>query len=426
MSTKNFFKWLYFGLHIKRWLALILIGVIFMALGIAYLLKEAYLIITFPEWVSTFTLQWLPRWIRGLLFMGFATFITIFGAWKLNQSVIKTLLPDVKHNKVLDSIYETQTLKVGPKIAVIGGGTGMSMLLRGLKNYTSNLTAIITVADDGGSSGRLRKDLNILPPGDIRACISALASAEPLMTELFEYRFETKNEELSGHSLGNLLIAGMAEVTGSMENGIEAISKVLDVKGRILPATLEDINISADLNNGKSIEGESNIGNQNEPIQQISIEPANPIAYHEAVQAIEEADAVVIGPGSLFTSIIPNLLIPGIIKALHNTKGTKIFITNVATQLAETNSFSAFDHFQALCRHIENDKLIDIVLVNNEFTNIPLPEEFQAEPVLIDIDNFPNNVRIIQKKLVNEENRYHHDSILLAKAIIEIIYNNSK
>jgi hypothetical protein len=161
MSTKNFFKWLYFGLHIKRWLALILIGVIFMALGIAYLLKEAYVVIAFPEWVSTFTLQWLPRWIRGLLFMSFATFITIFGAWKLNQSAIRILLPDVKHDKVLDSIYETQTLKVGPKIAVIGGGTGMSMLLRGLKTYTSNLTAIITVADDGGSSGRLRKDLNI-------------------------------------------------------------------------------------------------------------------------------------------------------------------------------------------------------------------------------------------------------------------------
>jgi uncharacterized cofD-like protein len=425
MSTKNFFKWLYFGLHIKRWLALILIGVIFMALGIAYLLKEAYVVIAFPEWVSTFTLQWLPRWIRGLLFMSFATFITIFGAWKLNQSAIRILLPDVKHDKVLDSIYETQTLKVGPKIAVIGGGTGMSMLLRGLKTYTSNLTAIITVADDGGSSGRLRKDLNILPPGDIRACISALASAEPLMTELFEYRFETKNEELSGHSLGNLLIAGMAEVTGSMENGIEAISKVLDVKGRILPATLEDINISADLDNGKSIEGESNIGNQNEPIKQLSIEPANPTAYQEAVQAIEEADAVIIGPGSLFTSIIPNLLIPGIIEALHNTKGIKLFITNVATQLAETNSFSAFDHFQAICRHIEDDQLIDIVLVNNESTTIPLPEKFKAKPVLIDIDNFPNNVKIIQTKLVNEENRYHHDSILLAKTIIDVIYNNS-
>ena len=425
MSTKNFFKWLYFGLHIKRWLALILIGVIFMALGVAYLLKEAYVVIAFPEWVSTFTLQWLPRWIRGLLFMSFATFITIFGAWKLNQSVVKTLLPDAKHDKVLESIYETQTLKVGPKIAVIGGGTGMSMLLRGLKTYTSNLTAIITVADDGGSSGRLRKDLNILPPGDIRACISALASAEPLMTELFEYRFETKNEELSGHSLGNLLIAGMAEVTGSMENGIEAISRVLDVKGRILPATLEDINISADLDNGKSVEGESNIGNQHESIKQLSIEPANPVAYHEAVQAIQEADAVIIGPGSLFTSIIPNLLIPGITEALNKTNGIKLFITNVATQLSETNSFSAFDHFQALSSHIQNNQLIDIVLINNELITEPLPERFKAEPVLIDEDKFPNNVKIIQTKLVNAENRYHHDSILLAQTIIDTIYNNS-
>ncbi len=173
----------------------------------------------------------------------------------------------------------------------------MSMLLRGLKAYTSNLTAIITVADDGGSSGRLRKDLNILPPGDIRACISALASAEPLVAELFEYRFESSNEELAGHSLGNLLIAGMAEITGSMESGIQAISRVLDVRGTILPSTLEDIKISAFSKNGNKILGESNIGNQHEPIETLNIEPNAPKAYEEAISAIHQADAVIIGPG---------------------------------------------------------------------------------------------------------------------------------
>tara|TARA_Y100001970_G_scaffold78826_1_gene100471 strand:- start:64565 stop:65848 length:1284 start_codon:yes stop_codon:yes gene_type:complete len=425
MSSKNFFKWLYFGLHIKRWLALILIGVIFMALGIAYLLKEAYEVFMFPEWVVTITLQWLPRWVRGLTFIIFATSIILIGAWKLNHSMVSTLLPNSKKNKVIDSIYETQTLKNGPKIAVIGGGTGMSMLLRGLKAYTSNLTAIITVADDGGSSGRLRKDLNILPPGDIRACISALASAEPLVAELFEYRFESSNEELAGHSLGNLLIAGMAEITGSMESGIQAISRVLDVRGTILPSTLEDIKISAFSKNGNKILGESNIGNQHEPIETLNIEPNAPKAYEEAISAIHQADAVIIGPGSLFTSILPNLLIPDILQAIIETKGIKIFITNVATQHGETNEFSAFDHFEAIARHTDSSHLFDIVLVNDESINKPFPNNINSEPVSIDIEKFPKNIQVIPAHLVNSENRYHHDSNLLAEYINNIIINKA-
>ena len=423
MSSKNFFKWLYFGLHIKRWLALILIGVIFMALGIAYLLKEAYEVFIFPEWVVTITLQWLPRWIRGLAFIIFATSIILIGAWKLNHSMVSTLLPNSKKNKVIDSIYETQTLKNGPKIAVIGGGTGMSMLLRGLKAYTSNLTAIITVADDGGSSGRLRKDLNILPPGDIRACISALASAEPLVAELFEYRFKSSNEELAGHSLGNLLIAGMAEITGSMESGIQAISTVLDVRGTILPSTLEDIKVSAFSKNGKEILGESNIGNQNDPIEKLNIEPDAPKAYQEAVKAINEADALIIGPGSLFTSILPNLLIPDIQHAMVNSRGIKIFVTNVATQNGETNAFSAFDHFNTISNHIDNSQLLDIVLINDNSIDKPFPNNINSEPVSIDIEKFPKDTQIIQANLVNKENRYHHDSDLLAECINNIILN---
>ena len=425
MSSKNFFKWLYFGLHIKRWLALILIGIIFMALGIAYLLKEAYEIFIFPEWVVTITLQWLPRWVRGLTFIIFATSIILIGAWKLNHSMVSTLLPNSKKNKVIDSIYETQTLKNGPKIAVIGGGTGMSMLLRGLKAYTSNLTAIITVADDGGSSGRLRKDLNILPPGDIRACISALASAEPLVTELFEYRFKSSNEELAGHSLGNLLIAGMAEITGSMESGIQAISRVLDVRGTILPSTLEDIKISAFSKSGNKILGESNIGKQNDSIEKINIEPSSPKAYHEAINAIHGADALIIGPGSLFTSILPNLLIPEIKQAIMNANGIKIFVTNVATQHGETNTFSAFDHFNAISQHINSSELFDAVLVNDNSINKPFTHNINSEPVGVDVEKFPKNIQLIQANLVNIENRYHHDSNLLAECINSIILNKA-
>ena len=339
--------------------------------------------------------------------------------------MVSTLLPNSKKNKVIDSIYETQTLKNGPKIAVIGGGTGMSMLLRGLKTYTSNLTAIITVADDGGSSGRLRKDLNILPPGDIRACISALASAEPLVAELFEYRFKSSNDELAGHSLGNLLIAGMAEITGSMESGIQAISTVLDVRGTILPSTLEDIKVSAFSKNGKEILGESNIGNQNDPIEKLNIEPDAPKAYQEAVKAINEADALIIGPGSLFTSILPNLLIPDIQHAMVNSRGIKIFVTNVATQNGETNAFSAFDHFNTISNHIDNSQLFDIVLVNDNSIDKPFPNNINSEPVSIDIEKFPKDTQIIQANLVNKENRYHHDSDLLAECINNIILNKA-
>ncbi|PZC40180.1 MAG: 2-phospho-L-lactate transferase/gluconeogenesis factor, CofD/UPF0052 family [Chloroflexi bacterium] len=426
MTSKKIFKWLYFGLQIKRWLFLILIGVIFMGLGIAYLLKEAYLVFVFPEWIGTITLQWLPRWIRGLLFILLSASITLIGAWKLNQSIISTLIPNKKHTEVIDSIYESRFLRDGPSIAVIGGGTGMSMLLRGLKKHTSNLTAIITVADDGGSSGRLRKDLKILPPGDIRACISALASAEPLITELFEYRFnETEGKELSGHSLGNLLIAGMAEITGSMENGIEAISKVLNVKGKILPSTLDDVQISAHLNNGKSIIGESNIGKKKDSIKQLTIDPIQPTAFKEATIAIEAADVIIIGPGSLFTSILPNLLIPGIVQSIKKSNATKIFVTNVATQFGETNQFNAYDHFKVIHDHVDANELIDIVLSNDFLVTEPLLDKYNANPVISNADEFPKNIEVILENLVDQQNRYHHNSNLLAKAILKIIYKKN-
>ena len=260
MDRPSLTKWLYIGLSIKRWLILLLISVVIMGLGLSYLLRAFYLTYTFPDWTYYATLQFTPRVLRGFLFIGIASVIALFAGWKLNQSLARTLIGSDTKQDIVDLVYQRRTLDRGPKIVAIGGGTGLSNLLRGLKQYTGNLTAIVTVADDGGSSGRLRRDRFIIPPGDIRNCIAAMAESEPLVTELFQHRFPERNDdEMSGHSFGNLFIAAMAEVTGSMELAIAETSRVLNVRGEIIPASLEDITLSARFSDGTIIEGESKI-----------------------------------------------------------------------------------------------------------------------------------------------------------------------
>ena len=239
MSRSGITKWMYVGLHIKRWLILLVLAVAIMGLGFAYLLREFYLTYTFPEWTYYATLQFIPRWARGLLFVSLAGSLTVFAGWRLNRSLASALVPGSSESDIVDLVYQQRTLDRGPKIVAIGGGTGLGNLLRGLKQYTGNLTAIVTVADDGGSSGRLRRNRNVIPPGDIRNCIAALAEAEPLVTELFQHRFEDRDgDAIGGHSFGNLFITAMADVTGSMERGIAETSRVLAVRGQIIPASL--------------------------------------------------------------------------------------------------------------------------------------------------------------------------------------------
>jgi uncharacterized cofD-like protein len=423
MSRSNITKWLYVGLHVKRWLIVLLVGFIIMALGCAYLLRELYQTYRFPEWVGTATLQFLPRWVRGLLFITVASALTVFGAWRLNRSLVTALLPVERQAQLVDQIYSHRTQGRGPKIVTMGGGTGLSTMLRGLKRYSSNLTAVVTVADDGGSSGLLRRDMHVIPPGDIRNCIAALADAEPLVTKLFQYRFaDNAGEGIAGHSFGNLFIVAMAEVTGNMETAIRETSRVLAVRGAILPSTLADIVLGAQLDDGRTVRGESVIPYAGSPVHTVFIEPALAPANPEALRAIEEADLIVIGPGSLYTSVLPNLLVPGIAEAVLKASAHKIYVSNVATQHGETDGYNASEHYMALCRHLGRNDLAHVVLANSNLPAEPFPEDWQSAPVMAPGDVDYGQARLVLADLVSPELRYRHDSERLAAAVMRQYY----
>ncbi|MCK9493968.1 MAG: YvcK family protein [Dehalococcoidia bacterium] len=424
MSRDNFTKWLYFGLHIKRWLLLLLVAIAIMALGFAYLLREAYTTFTFPEWAYYVTLQFIPRWARGLLFISGAATLTLVAAWKLNQSVALAVMPPSSApTDVFDAVYRNRTRGRGPKIVAIGGGTGLSNLLRGLKEYTANLTAIVTVADDGGSSGKLRQNLKVIPPGDIRNCIASLAEAEPLVTELFQYRFDERaGDGLAGHSFGNLFIAAMAEVTGSVETAIEETSRVLAVRGRILPSSLGDVALVARWDDGTEVRGESHVPSRGVPPQEVRLEPREVEANPLAVAAIRNADLIIIGPGSLYTSILPNLLVRGINRALQESNGYTVFISNVATQHGETDHYNAADHLAVLRRHLGRDDVCDAVLANSNLPAGPLPAEWQSQPVVAPGDGDYGAARLVLADLVDSEKRYRHDAERLASSLMRAYY----
>ncbi len=423
MSVSNLSKWLYIGLHIKRWLFVLLLGVVIMALGFAYILREVYVTYTFPAWVGVATLQFIPRWLRGLLFIAVASGLTIYGAWRLNRSIVSALLPADRQGQLVDQIYTQRTQGRGPRIVAIGGGTGLSTLLRGLKQYTSNLTAVVTVADDGGSSGMLRRDMHVIPPGDIRNCIAALADAEPLVTKLFQYRFaEDAGEGIGGHSFGNLFIVAMAEVTGNMETAIRETSRVLAVRGAILPSTLADLVLGAHLEDGRTVRGESEIPYAGSPVASVFVEPAAAAVNPEVARALLDADLIVIGPGSLYTSVLPNLLVRGLSEALLRSKAHKIYISNVATQHGETDGYGAAEHYAALRRHLGGAQVANVILANSNLPADSLPAEWHSVPVLAPGDADYGGARLVLADLVAPEHRYRHDPERLAAAVMRQYY----
>ncbi len=420
--TFDFFKWFYPGMHIKRWLGLIIIGVAIMTFGLSYVVREAYLEgLRLPGFMYWVTLQFIPRYIRGVMFMSGAVSLILFSIWKLNQSIISVLAPHRDSNESLvNTIYTQRFLRRGPKIVAIGGGTGLSTLLRGLKEYSTNLTAIVTVADDGGSSGVLRRELGVLPPGDVRNCIAALADAEPLVTKLFQYRFED-GEGLAGHSFGNLFIVAMSGVTGNMEDAIRQTSRVLAVRGQIIPSTMEDVTLCARTDDARTIRGESSIGpavnGGGARIREVYLAPENPAAHPEAVRAILEADLIILGPGSLYTSVLPNLLVQGVRRSLIAAPAPKVYVCNVATQHGETDGFSVADHVAAIEDHVGKG-VINYVVANDNVTDV-IPKAEQSRPVRVD-DPINNGIRLVATDVISEENRYHHDSTKLSEVIMRI------
>jgi uncharacterized cofD-like protein len=422
----DFLKWFYPGMHVKRWLALMAMGVAIMTFGLAYILREAYVSgFTFPGFVYYLTLQFIPRYVRGGMFMFSAGLLILYSVWKLSHSIVTAVMPNRNGNEsIVSMIYNQRALRRGPKVVAIGGGTGLSTLLRGLKEHTTNLTAVVTVADDGGSSGRLRRELGILPPGDVRNCIAALADAEPLMTSLFQYRF-SDGSGLAGHSFGNLFIVAMSGVVGNFEDAIRQTSRVLAVRGQIIPSTLANVTLCARTDEAGTIQGESSISETKAKgrIKEVFLQPENPPAHPETVRAILEADVIILGPGSLYTSVLPNLLVEGVRRAFVASPALKVYVCNVATQPGETDSFKLSDHVAAIEEHI-GGHFLHRVVVN---TNIggTLPNADRSQPVAVD-SLLENGIRLVQADVVSEKNRYHHDSKKLARTLMRLYYDRNQ
>ncbi len=406
------------GLRIKRWLGLTLLGLVIVALGLAYLLVEAYRTVTFPDEAAVLTLQFLPRWLRGLLFLAAGVVTTAFGLVQLNRNLIAPLSPPTNGLDLVDALVTLRQRQRGPRIVTIGGGTGLSTMLRGLKHHTANITAIVTVADDGGSSGRLRRELGVLPPGDFRNCIVALADAEPLMSKLFQYRF-SQGSGLDGHSFGNLFIVAMSGITGNFEEAIREASRVLAVHGQILPSTLENVTLCAEQSDGAHVRGESRISATTLPIKRVYLQPDRPAAFPDAVKAILEADIVVVGPGSLYTSILPNLLVDGIAKALLASDALKLYVCNVATQPGETDGFDMGDHVRTLLSHLKGNPF-RVVLANDNLSGVMKPEWNVQAVTASSSDLPPDGPELVLADVLDPRNPLRHSPEKLSVAIVQL------
>ncbi len=342
-----------FGLGVKRWILIGAAGVIISAIGMAYILGRV---------LDLRPPSFMPIVAEAVVLMAMGIVVLLLSVYGLLRSLGPQMFASRDVGHLLDNIGSRRVRERGPRIVVIGGGTGLSVLLRGIKEYTDNITAIVTVADDGGSSGRLRREMGVPPPGDFRSCIVALSDSETLVTDLFQHRF-SHGEGLEGHNFGNLFIVAMVEVTGSFDKALLESGKVLAVRGQIVPATVTNVRLSARLTDGRVVTGESNIPLSGAGIEELMLEPSNPTAHPKAIDAILEADMVVMGPGSLFTSILPNLMVPGITRVLNQSQAMKVYVCNVATQEGETDDFSVADHVEALQRHTY-ERIVDFVLAN--------------------------------------------------------------
>ena len=425
MRLNRWFKWLTPGLLVKRWLLISAAGVLLTSLGLAIWVKltPIFYLIQFTSNLVKVIATIIPNYISGPLAIATGLFLVFWGQTRTLGSITEVLKPE-NNEQLIDVLTAHRRLNRGPKIVVIGGGTGLSTLLRGLKHYSANISAIVTVADDGGSSGRLRREIGVLPPGDIRNCVAALADEEKLLTELFQYRFQA-GDGLVGHSFGNLFLTAMSEVAGDLEQAIAASSKVLAVRGRVLPATLSDVRLWAQLTDGRTIEGESNITEAGGQIHTIGCFPPNPPALPSALKAIKEADYIIMGPGSLYTSVIPNLLVPDIRAALTKVKIPRIYVCNIMTEPGETTGYTVADHISAIDR-ICGQPLFDAVLVNKRTPSASALIRYAQEnshPVFLDREDVKKlGRRIVFANIMDEDSQtgyVRHDPQKLARVLLK-------
>ena len=411
-------KWFYPGMRIKRWILLLILGILLIASGLAGGLLT----------LRSSNIASLQSKVLGAAY----TLDFIIGVWlviqavkKIFRSIVTLFLPQ-REEKFIDIVYQKRQLARGPKIVAIGGGTGLSTILHGLKEHTDHNSAIVTVADDGGSSGRLRQQFDILPPGDIRNCLVALADTEPLMHKLFQFRFG-KDSEFAGHNFGNLFITVMTQLTGDFEQAIKESSKVLAIRGHVIPSTLNKVTLVAKHKDGSQTKGEKNIPETGIPIDKVYLSPEGNTATPEAIGAIQDADIIVLGPGSLYTSIVPNLLIKEITEAIVSSKAIKLYICNIMTQHGETDNFTASDHLRVLIAH-SHPRIIDYNIVNNGSIPKDILDKYKLEHsslVTMDVDKIRNlGYKVIVDNLVSVNNEaIRHNDIKLAQIIMKIFHS---
>lgn len=407
-ASTGVLKWFYPGIGIKRWVGLSALGVILLILGTANLRSEEFWLIQFLDTLVV---------ISGII-------ILILGVKRLMRSFIAVFVPASRGTELIDILYQKKQLSRGPRIVAVGGGTGLSVLLSGLKNYSSNISAVVTVADNGGSSGRLRQQFDVLPPGDIRNCLVALADAPALMRDLFQFRFD-ENSEFSGHSFGNLFLTVMTRLTGDFEKAIKETSKVLALRGQVIPSTLGDVTLVAHYSDGSMVIGEEQIPRARKAISRASLTPEGLQATPDALKAIGEAQIIVLGPGSLYTSIIPNLLIKDITKAIAESEAIKVYVCNVMTQPGETDGYTVSGHIKALVNH-SHARILDYCVVNNGVVPDEVLKRYSVDNSVL-VANDRKKVEGMGYRVVEEDfsmiqdGVIRHDSERLAKIILSFI-----
>lgn len=416
----NWFEWLLPGLGIKRWIVLVVLGLILLADALVRWLIAEGAGIDVNAILDDIVADYFPPSYLTWIFAVAGALLATVGIRRWLSSVGR--IARGPGSTGLRATLAGLRLQQGYKIVAIGGGTGLSTLLRGLKRRTSNLTAVVTVSDDGGSSGRLQKELGVLPPGDVRNCLVALADDEALVTDLFRFRF-TEGEGLSGHSFGNLFLAAMSGITGNFDRAIKESSRVLNIVGRVLPATLGVVRLCAELEDGSVVKGESTISQATHPIKRVFFEPPIVEPLEEVVAAIRDADAIVLGPGSLFTSILPNFLVSRIAQEVATAHAVKVYVCNVMTQPGETDAMTAADHVTALFDNA-GARVCDYVVVNDQPPS-RLAQAYAQEgqlPVRPDVDRIVAlGVEPIVGAVMSETETVRHDPDRLAATVVGAI-----